>query len=119
MVWKGNILMRYFLLSLVAVFLAASQVAGRGEFRLGGEDGTPWSAALGETAGEYLLFDSENSQIGALEVGTTPYGAGVDTLIDFSGTQRSRNPICGKWYLSYKLNLENLRSRSPTTLKGI
>ena len=67
------------------ILLAAGQVSGRGEFRVGGPDGNPWQDLLSEnSAGTYLLFDTEGLQASSVPVSVTPHGVAADTLIDFS-----------------------------------
>ena len=70
-------------LCFCTLLIAASQAAGRGEYHLGGADGTPWQDALStEAAGAYLVFDSSSQQSRRVPVGVTPHGAGVESLIE-------------------------------------
>jgi len=84
----GQVPMRRALaLCFCTLLIAASQAAGRGEYHLGGADGTPWQDALStEAAGAYLVFDSSGQQSRRVPVGVTPHGAGVESLIDYSGS---------------------------------
>ncbi len=76
---------RLALVCLAGAVLASGRVEARSEFRIGG-DGNTWSALLStETAGDYLVFDNEEIRR-RVSVEATPFGAGVDTLIDFGGT---------------------------------
>ena len=80
-------MLRLPLLCLCSVLLAVSQSDGRTEYHLGGADGVPWLDALSQgDAGVYLVFDEDGQQIGSVPVITAPQEAGVDTLINFSGT---------------------------------
>ena len=75
------------LLCFCSLFAAASSAPGLTEYRLGGTDGNPWQAALAlEGAGVYVVVDENGQELRRVEVGTTPHGAGIDTLISFSGT---------------------------------
>lgn len=79
--------MRVWLFCLCILLSFASQVAGRGEYRLGGVDGNPWQDALStEAAGVYSIFDENGQEARRVSVAGSPHGAGADTLIDFSGT---------------------------------
>ncbi len=70
----------YFLL-----VLSIAPAHSRGEFRVGGDDGTPWPNLLSaEGAGEYWLFDPEGQLVRTEPVGITPHGVAADTLIDFA-----------------------------------
>ncbi len=65
--------------------LSMAPAHGRGEFRVGGAAGNPWSSLLSEEgAGEYWLFDAEGQRTSTELVGVTPHGAAADTLIDFA-----------------------------------
>jgi hypothetical protein len=78
---------RVLILCWCHLLLVVSQAVARGEYRLGGGDGNAWKDALSlQTAGAYLVFDDQGQQVRAVPVGVTPHGAGIDTLIDFSGT---------------------------------
>jgi len=75
------------LLCIGGILAAVSTASGLTEYRLGGADGNPWPAALSlESAGDYVVLDENGQEVRRVEVGTTPHGAGTDTLIDFSGT---------------------------------
>ena len=70
----------YFLL-----VLSIAPAHSRGEFRVGGDDGTPWPNLLSaEGAGEYWLLDPEGQLVRTEPVGITPHGVAADTLIDFA-----------------------------------
>ena len=73
------------LLCFCGVLLGAAPVLGGTEYRLGGTDGNPWQAIL---AGEsvYQAFAADGQVERQVSVGLSPFGAGADTLIDFSGT---------------------------------
>ena len=73
------------LLCFCSVLLGAAPVLGGTEYRLGGTDGNPWQATL---AGEsiYQAFAADGQVERQVSVGISPFGAGADTLIDFSGT---------------------------------
>ena len=73
------------LLCFCSVLLGAAPVLGGTEYRLGGTDGNPWQAIL---AGEstYQIFAADGQAERQVSVGVSPFGAGADTLIDFSGT---------------------------------
>ena len=72
------------LLCFCSVLLGATPALGGTEYRLGG-DGNPWQAIL---AGEsiYQAFAADGQAERQVSVGVSPFGAGADTLIDFSGT---------------------------------
>ena len=73
------------LLCFCGVLLGAAPVLGGTEYRLGGPDGNPWQAILtGESA--YHIFAADGQVERQVTVGVSPFGAGADTLIDFSGT---------------------------------
>ena len=72
------------LLCFCSILLGAAPVLG-GTDRLGGADGNPWQAILaGESA--YHIFAADGQVERQVSVGLSPFGAGADTLIDFSGT---------------------------------
>ena len=73
------------LLCFCSVLLSAVPVLGGTEYRLGGLDGNPWQAIL---AGEsvYQAFAADGQVERQVSVGISPFGAGADTLVDFSGT---------------------------------
>ena len=73
------------LLCFCGVLLGAAPVLGGTEYRLGGTDGNPWQAILtGESM--YQAFAADGQVERQVSVGISPFGAGADTLIDFSGT---------------------------------
>ena len=73
------------LLCFCSVLLGAVPVLGGTEYRLGGPDGNPWQAILaGESA--YQAFAADGQVERQVSVGISPFGAGADTLVDFSGT---------------------------------
>ena len=73
------------LLCFCSVLLGAVPVLGGTEYRLGGTDGNPWQAILaGESA--YQAFAADGQVERQVSVGISPFGAGADTLVDFSGT---------------------------------
>ena len=73
------------LLCFCSVLLSAVPVLGGTEYRLGGPDGNPWQAVLaGESA--YQAFAADGQVERQVSVGIAPFGAGADTLVDFSGT---------------------------------
>jgi len=75
------------LLCFCSFLLTSAAAWGLSEYRLGGSAGNPWQSALSLTsAGEYLVFGSDGQLQETVAVGTTPHGAGTDTLIDFSDT---------------------------------
>ena len=73
------------LLCFCGVLLGAAPALGGTEYRLGGAEGNPWQAIL---AGEslYQAFAADGQVERQVSVGISPFGAGADTLIDFSGT---------------------------------
>ena len=74
-------------LLLCSALLIPASAASRTEYHLGGPDGNPWHAALGEeSAGSYQVLDSAGQILRSVPVAITPYGAGTDTLIDFTDT---------------------------------
>ncbi|MCY3791072.1 MAG: hypothetical protein OXH63_20030, partial [Gemmatimonadetes bacterium] len=71
------------LLCFCGVLLGAAPVLGGTEYRLGGADGNPWQAILtGESI--YQAFAADGQVERQVSVGVSPFGAGADTLIDFS-----------------------------------
>ena len=77
--------MQHIIASCFLLVLSIVPAHSRGEFRVGGDDGNPWSNLLSEEgAGEYWLFDPEGQLVGTEPVGVTPHGAAADTLIDFA-----------------------------------
>ena len=78
--------MRQFLM-LGVLLLSYSPSWGVTEYRLGGADGNDWPTALSLEGGSaYVVLDAAGQELRRVEVGATPYGAGLDTLIDFAGT---------------------------------
>jgi gliding motility-associated-like protein len=77
---------RFAVLSIISLTLSVSAVSARTEYRLG-EDGNPWVAALSDgNAGVYLVVDAQGQVERRIQVGTTPFGAGTDTMIHFTAT---------------------------------
>ena len=77
--------MQRIIASCFLLVLSIVPAHSRGEFRVGGIDGTPWSSLLSEEgAGEYWLFDAEGQFVSTEPVGVTPHGVAADTLIDFA-----------------------------------
>ncbi len=73
------------LLCFCGVLLGAAPVLGGTEYRLGGTDGNSWQTILtGESI--YQAFAADGQVERQVSVGISPFGAGADTLIDFSGT---------------------------------
>ena len=73
------------LLCFCGVLLGVAPVLGGTEYRLGGTDGNPWQAILtGESI--YQAFAADGQVERQVSVGVSPFGAGADTLIDFSST---------------------------------
>ena len=76
----------FLLLALSGLGLSMSPVAARTEYRLGGDDGNPWPDALSEgPAGEYVVLDGEGQVVRTAPVGTTPYGEGTESMVDYVG----------------------------------
>lgn len=72
---------------LLTLLLPLAAAWGLTEYRLGGVEGNAWQSVLSlDGGGEYVVLDEEGQELRQVAVGTTPYGAGTDTLIDFSGT---------------------------------
>ncbi len=68
-----------------AMLLSAAHVFGATEYRLGGINGNDWQAAL--TAESFFqIRDADGQPLRQVPVGISPFGAGADTLVDFSGT---------------------------------
>ncbi len=67
-------------LLLCSALLIPASAAGRTEYHLGGPDGNPWRAALGEeNAGSYQVFDSEDQILRFLLNHTDPdIGWGIE-----------------------------------------
>ncbi|MXY84085.1 MAG: hypothetical protein F4Y91_19005, partial [Gemmatimonadetes bacterium] len=77
--------MQRIIASCFLLVLSIVPAHSRGEFLVGGDEGTPWPSLLSEEgAGEYWLFDPEGQLVGTEPVGVTPHGAAADTLIDFA-----------------------------------
>jgi gliding motility-associated-like protein len=65
--------------------LSVTSAAAVTEFRLGGGAGTSWATALSTEGGAfYVITDSTGQVLRQVDVGATPRGGGVDTLISFS-----------------------------------
>ncbi len=78
---------RFLFFSLCILVLGGSAISARTEYRLGGQDGNSWEAALSDgNAGVYLVFDDQGQEERRVQVGTTPFGAGIDTMIHFTAT---------------------------------
>ena len=76
--------MKGFLIMAINAGLLSSALAVS-EYRLGGVDGNPWTSPLSlDGAGEFVRLDADGVVVARTSVATTPFGAGVDTLIDFS-----------------------------------
>ncbi len=73
------------LLCFCSVLLGAVPVLGGTEYRLGGPDGNPWQAIL-SGGSAYQAFAADGQVERQVSVGISPFGAGADTLVDFSGT---------------------------------
>lgn len=59
---------------------------GLTEYRLGGVEGNAWQTVLSlEGGGEYVVLGEDGQELRRVAVHITPFGAGTDTLIDFSG----------------------------------
>ena len=83
----GRSLKLLLILALSTLGLGMPPAAARTEYRLGGEDGNPWPGAVSEgAAGDYVVLDAEGEVVRALPVGTTPYGDGEESMIDYVGT---------------------------------
>ena len=68
-----------------AMLLSAVPVFGATEYRLGGINGNDWQAAL--TAESFFqIQDADGQPLRQVPVGISPFGAGADTLVDFSST---------------------------------
>ena len=68
-----------------ATLLSAVPVFGATEYRLGGINGNDWQAAL--TAESFFqIQDADGQPLRQVPVEISPFGAGADTLVDFSGT---------------------------------
>jgi hypothetical protein len=74
---------RYNLTVLILLLCVCSPTgtSARSEFILGGTDGNAWTTALDSEGSVYLVVDQQN--VREVSVGTTPHGAGGDTLIEF------------------------------------
>ena len=80
-------MIRLLLFDMSICLLMFSSAWGLTEYRLGGVDGNAWQTALSlEEAGVYVVLDGEGQELRQVPVAVTPYGAGSDTLIDFSGS---------------------------------
>ena len=77
--------MQHIIASCFLLVLSIVPAHSRGEFRVGGDEGNPWSSLLSEEGvGEYWLFDPEGQLVSTEPVGVTPHGVAADTLIDFA-----------------------------------
>ena len=111
---EDNVMNTCLLLCCCGLLVTASVAFGLSEYRLGGSDGNAWQSALSlEGAGEYLVVDNNSQLQETVAVGTTPHGAGTDTLIDFSGTSiRPR-------FVEQDVNLSVLESANTSILPYI
>jgi len=69
----------YILLSAAQTLLATT------EYRLGGAEGNAWQATL-TTESAYQVLDVDGQPLRQTPVLLSPFAAGADTLVDFSGT---------------------------------
>ena len=76
---------RILLLCFYSMLCATTQVYGSTEYRLGGNAGNAWQAALTE-ASVYQVFDSDGQILRQEPVELSAFGAGSDTLVHFDGT---------------------------------
>ena len=65
--------------------LSAAHVFGATEYRLGGIGGNDWQAVLTEES-FFQIQDADGQLLRQVPVRISPFGAGADTLVDFSGT---------------------------------
>jgi len=65
------------------MILGTTQVFGVTEYRLGAE-GNAWQAIL-TTESTYQILDANGQPLRQVQVGLSPFAAGADTLVDFSG----------------------------------
>ena len=71
--------------ALLSLLLPCCGHAFGAEYRLGGTDGTPWQTALSsEESSFYLVYDSSGQVTGRVAVQASPFGAGGNSMIDFS-----------------------------------
>ena len=68
-----------------AMLLSAVPVLGATEYRLGGINGNDWQATLTEES-FFQIQDADGQPLRQVPVGISPFGAGADTLVDFSST---------------------------------
>ena len=68
-----------------AMLLSAAHVFGATEYRLGGVSGNDWQAVLTEES-FFQIQDADGQPLRQVPVSISPFGAGADTLVDFSGT---------------------------------
>ena len=73
------------LLCFYSMLCATTQVYGSTEYRLGGNAGNAWQAALTE-ASVYQVFDTDGQILRQETVGLSSFGLGADTVIHFSAT---------------------------------
>ena len=64
--------------------LSAAHVFGATEYRLGGVSGNDWQAVLTEES-FFQIQDTDGEPLRQVAVRISPFGAGADTLVDFSG----------------------------------
>ena len=87
--------MKGFLIMAINAGLLSSALAVS-EYRLGGVDGNPWTSPLSlDGAGEFVRLDADGVVVARTPVATTPFGAGVDTLIETATT--SPRKIAGRF----------------------
>jgi gliding motility-associated-like protein len=67
----------------LSMMLGTTQVFGATEYRLGAE-GNAWQAIL-TTESTYQVLDANGQPLRQVQVGLSPFAAGADTLVDFSG----------------------------------
>ena len=65
--------------------LSAAHVFGATEYRLGGVSGNDWQEVLTEES-FFQIQDADGQPLRQVPVRISPFGAGADTLVDFSGT---------------------------------
>jgi hypothetical protein len=75
----------FLLFCFFSMLLGTTQVFGATEYRLGGVDGNAWQA-IQDAESVYEVFDTDGQVVRQVPVRLSPFGAGTDTLIDFSGT---------------------------------
>ena len=70
---------------LLFLVLTAAHVFGATEYRLGGISGNDWQAVLTEES-FFQIQDADGQPLRQVPVRISPFGAGADTLVDFSST---------------------------------